>query len=260
MRNMKILSQNLLSKEGGNEHPELNYVNRKEDLFALIAEVSPDIICLQEVTVGWKALLSDDRFSEYSFVGEGRDGNGSGEHNLVCWKKDKYSYISDHTFWLTNTPDKVSKVPFAKCHNRICTYAHLRDSTGCAEFVIACTHLDNRSKYVRRRNTDSLLSNLKSIYTKLPLILCGDINCEIRDYPYRKITAALHDSMVLAKDAVPHGTFHGFSENSCDLSTIDFIFVNDAFTVDSYRVLNYRGRSGNFISDHYGVLSDVKLK
>ena len=68
---MKILSQNLLSKEGGNEHPELNYVNRKEDLFALIAEVSPDIVCLQEVTVGWKALLADERFSQYSLCTSG---------------------------------------------------------------------------------------------------------------------------------------------------------------------------------------------
>lgn len=257
---MRILSQNLLSKEGGNERPELNYVNRKEDLFTLIAEVSPDLICLQEVTVGWKALLTDDRFAEYSFVGEGRDGNGSGEHNLVCWRKDKYSYISDHTFWLTNTPDKVSNVPFTRCHNRICTYARLIDNDSGIEFAVACTHLDNRSKYARRRNTDSLLSNLKSTYTKIPFIMGGDFNSEITDYPYRKITESFYDSNVKAKDAVSHLTFHDFGKNSGDISPIDFIFVNDAFTVDRYRVLNYKGRSGNFISDHYGVLTDVEFK
>lgn len=257
---MRILSQNLLSKEGGHEYPELNYVNRKEDLFALIAEVCPDLICFQEVTAGWKAILADSRLAEYGFAGEGRDGNGNGEHNLVCWRKDKYSYISDRTFWLTNTPDKVSKVPFARCHNRICTYVHLRENDSGAEFVLACTHLDNRSKYVRRRNTDSLLCNLQPIYEKLPFILCGDFNCVISEYPYRKISAVLHDTFVLAKDAVPYVTYHDFGKYNGNLSPIDFIFVNRAFTVDRYRVLNYKGRSGNYISDHYGVLTDVELK
>lgn len=257
---MRILSQNLLSKEGGDERPELNYVNRKEDLFAMITEVSPDLICFQEASVGWKTLLSDDRFSKYSFAGEGRDGNGRGEHNLVCWRKDKYSYISDRTFWLTNTPNKVSKVPFARCLNRICTYVHLRDNDSGVEFVLACTHLDNRSKYARRHNTCSLLSNLESIYTKTPFILCGDFNCKTNGYAYRKISETLQDTKVIAKDAVPYVTYHDFGKYSGNLSPIDFIFVNEAFLVDSYRVLKDKGRSGNFISDHYGVLTDIEFK
>lgn len=257
---MRILCQNLLCKEGGSEHPELNYVNRKEDLFAMITEISPDLICMQEVTVGWKALLNDERFSDYNFVGEGREGDGKGEHNLVCWKKDKYSHISDRTFWLTNTPNKVSKVRFAACHKRICTVVHLRDNANGAEFAIACTHLDNRSKYVRHRNTNSLLSNLKSIYVKLPFILCGDFNCGIDEYPYLKISSVLQDTCVVARDAVPHVTFHDFGKYSGNLSPIDFIFVNQAFIANRYRVLNYKGRSGNYISDHYGVLTDIELK
>lgn len=257
---MRILSQNLLSKEGGTERPELNYVNRKEDLFALIAEVSPDLICFQEATLGWKAQLADKRFAGYGFAGVGREGNGKGEHNLVCWRKDKYNYVSDHTFWLTGTPDKVSKVKFTRCHYRICTYVHLQDKDSGTEFVLACTHLDNRSSYVRRRNAVSLLSNLRPVYEKMPFILCGDFNCDTGGYAYLKISEALHDTGVIAKDAVPYVTFHDFGKYSGNLSPIDFIFVNQAFTVDRYRVLNYKGRSGNFISDHYGVLVDVELK
>lgn len=257
---MRILTQNILSKEGGSERPELNYINRKEDLFAMIEDVSPDLICLQEVTPGWKELLNDPRFAAYAFAGEGRDGKEKGEHNLVCWRKDKYSCISDRTFWLTKTPDKVSKVPFAICFNRICTYARLQDNESGAEFVLACTHLDHRSKYVRRKNTDSLLHNLQPIYDKIPFILCGDFNAKINEYPYRKISERLHDTFVIAKEAAPYVTYHEFGRYSGNLSPIDFIFVNDAFTVLRYRVLNYKGRSGNFISDHYGVISDVEFK
>lgn len=256
---MKILTQNLLSKDGGSEQPELNYVNRKEDLFTLIKEIDPDIICFQEVTTGWKKLLNDERFSEYRFVGEGRDGNGKGEHNPVCWKNGKYSLISERTFWLSHTPEKVSKPLLARM-NRICTYAYLRDNESGCEFAIACTHLDHRSEFGRRKNADYLLKNLEPIYTKSPFILCGDFNCKIDGYAYKKVSKALHDSFVIATDAVPYVTYHEFGKYEGDLSPIDYIFVNDSFAVDRYRVLNSKGKSGNYISDHYGVLADVRLK
>ena len=256
---MRILSQNLLSKEGGTERPELNYVNRKEDLFALIAEVSPDLICFQEATLGWKAQLADKRFAGYGFAGVGREGNGKGEHNLVCWRKDKYNYVSDHTFWLTGTPDKVSKVKFTRCHYRICICSPARQRQ--RHGICACLHaFDNRSSYARRRNAVSLALNLRLYMKKCPLFFAETSNCDTGGYAYLKISEALHDTGVIAKDAVPYVTFHDFGKYSGNLSPIDFIFVNQAFTVDRYRVLNYKGRSGNFISDHYGVLVDVELK
>ena len=95
--------------------------NRKATVMGLLNEQSADFVGLQEVV---HAQLLDlvEGLPTYNYVGIGRkDGKTKGEYSPIFFKKDKYSVLQSNTFWLSETPDLVSKGWDASLE-RICTY------------------------------------------------------------------------------------------------------------------------------------------
>jgi len=101
---------------------ENQWEKRKGFLVDQIAFYAPDVFGIQE---GLEQQLTfiQDSIANYVYVGVGRDdGKKNGEFCAIFFNKEKLELISEQTFWLSPTPDKVSK-GWDAALERICTYA-----------------------------------------------------------------------------------------------------------------------------------------
>ena len=91
-----------------------------------------------------------------------------------------------------------------------------------------------------------------------PVILCGDFNSEPDGPIYTIVTdnGLLDTRKTAATDhsEIDH-TFHGFGAST---TFLDYIFHSDALETNRYRIMS--DIYGGYVSDHYGVLADLKFK
>ena len=74
------------------------------------ADYLPDSVGLQECEGTWYMTLSAHLKDRYDIVGVGRLTGIKyiGEATAIMYRKDKYNLNDSGTFWLSETPDKVS--------------------------------------------------------------------------------------------------------------------------------------------------------
>ena len=87
----------------------------------------------------------DSAFTAYSQIGLAREGVGKGESSNIYYKKDRFVLKENNTFWLSATPDTISK-GWDAAYNRVCTYGLFKDKKTKKQFWIFNTHLDHISK------------------------------------------------------------------------------------------------------------------
>ncbi len=81
------------------------------------------------------------------------------------------------------------------------------------------------------------------------MIICGDFNNTAFSYVYRKIKGHLNDAFKMAGNGF--GRTYDFKFFPV---RIDFIFADDAFSVDSFKTFD------NHFSDHYPIMTTLSLK
>jgi hypothetical protein len=90
-------------KEGEN-----SWTNRKPFFINQLKFYEPDVFGVQEAMPNQMKDM-DSLLTDYSFVGVGRDdGKDEGEYSAIFYKKDKFKVLESSTFWLSQTPEKVS--------------------------------------------------------------------------------------------------------------------------------------------------------
>ena len=103
---VKVVSYNIRYKSS---NEDINsWDNRKYYVSKFLLNESPDFIGLQEVT---NSQLQDllKSLVNYSYIGVGRDdGIDKGEFSPVFFNKKKFKVLFQDTFWLSDTPEKVS--------------------------------------------------------------------------------------------------------------------------------------------------------
>lgn len=256
---IRILSQNIRYSDD----PNGNSVNQRAIRFRrLLEEYVPDIFGTQEFTNNWdiwlnrmfKAAAEEGTLPTYESVGCSRDGRTTkgGEFNKIFYRADRFELVESDTFWLSDTPDKVSHVEGSLC-DRICTWALLKDRNTGRTILVANTHLDHGTDDVRAIQAEILMAHLTRMVGDYPVCLTGDFNSGSYDEAYATVSASLQDAHKTAwtnGSTVSH-TYHGYSEWG---SEIDYIFHNDKATAVYYEIVStsYEG----FVSDHYGVIAD----
>jgi endonuclease/exonuclease/phosphatase family metal-dependent hydrolase len=121
-QSLKMMSYNIrlnVASDGENAWP-----NRKDYFASQIQFYSPDIFGVQEATPG-QVIDIASALPEYSKFGIGREENETGESCTIYYKKERFKVEHINTFWLSETPNAVSKGWDAAC-NRVCTYALLK--------------------------------------------------------------------------------------------------------------------------------------
>lgn len=134
------------------------WVNKKDYSLSQIQFFEPDILGLQEVTPG---QLTDVAafLQNYTFVGIGRDKNSQGESSNTFIKRDRFKIKDIGSFWLSKTPDRVSK-GWDAAINRACTFVLLSEKTKKKTFWVFKTHLDHIGELDR---TNGILLILQKI-------------------------------------------------------------------------------------------------
>ena len=82
--------------------------NRKEKVFTVINDNTPDIFGVQEALINQVEAL-EQYFPSYQREGVGRDdGKKAGEHAAIFFKKERFKLLHSANFWLSQTPDVPS--------------------------------------------------------------------------------------------------------------------------------------------------------
>ena len=241
-------------KEGEN-----SWANRKPFLINQIKFYEPDVLGVQEAMPNQMKEM-DNLLEDYSYVGVGRDdGKDSGEYSAIFYKKDNLKVLESSTFWLSETPQKVSMGWDAVC-NRVCTYALFKNKRTKQKFWVFNTHFDHVGEIARKASAILLIQKIKELNTKnLPVILMGDFNLEPESENIKYITTHLKDSkeVSLSKPFGPSGTFNGFNFHEPVTRRIDYIFVSSKIKVNTHAVLSDNWDC-KYPSDHLPVY--VKLQ
>ena len=189
-----LLSQTLFYKDNdGNVGTIAQGIKRFK---LLVEERKPDLMGLQEVSQPW--IDSMKALAGYEFVGSSRDGTNvtSGEWNPILYNTNRFCYIDGGTFWLTSTPNQVSKVDGASI-NRICTWAYLYDKDNNQRIMALSTHLDHSNDDVRLQQIRYLIEQLTEILKNRPaetVYFASNLNTNVNSTPYNEVVATFSNS------------------------------------------------------------------
>lgn len=231
--------------------------DREEIVPQVVADYMPDSVGFQECEGTWyltlKAYLPD-----YEIVGVGRLTGLKliGESTAIMFRKDKYKLIDSGTFWLSETPDKVSKGWDAKYY-RTCTWVVLENKETGEQYAHINTHLDNAGAQARTNGLDLILQKAASF--DMPVVVTGDFNFGKGTALYRQLNSGvIKDSASLAEKADSGKTAHAY-DGGVDGNPIDFICVNSKVEkVKSYNIIRDK-YNDRYVSDHYPIYSDIVI-
>ena len=276
--NVRLLSKGDYKKHNG-------WDLRKGYLCDMINLEAFDVFGAQEV----KKPQLDDMLAmlpDYRYVGVGRDdGATKGEYSPVFYRKDKFKLLNSGTFWLSETPDKVSKGWDGQCR-RVCSWAYLQRKSDKACFYFLSTHLDHKGKVAKMEGAKLIVKFVKEHCKGENVIIVGDFNVNQGSAPYNVFakSGALNDTYDIAKYRfAPTGTFNAFEPRRYTDKRIDHIFVSNDIKVSRYGTLTYHyfrdmkaeqqgmgdaapkeikgeNRETKCLSDHYAIQSFLTLK
>ncbi|MGE5458241.1 MAG: endonuclease/exonuclease/phosphatase family protein [Methanococcaceae archaeon] len=264
---IRIMTYNIRYAASEKEHGINAWEFRKDAVANMIRFNKADIVGLQEAL---KVQLDDFKnlLPEYAYVGVGRDdGKDAGEHAAILYKKSRFTVVKSSTFWLSETPAKVSMGWDAVC-NRVVTWAQFRDKmTGKCYFHFN-THFDHIGEKARINSASLLLVEIKAIAGNSPVVVSGDFNFT-SDTQYYKILTTSEDEGGKLKitDAQKisvfphyggHVSFNDFDKNTNPENKIDYIFIKNGIKVKSHGIIGEKFE-GRYPSDHMPVISDIDI-
>ncbi len=255
-QDMKIMTYNI--KYANENDGENSWSNRKDWITDQIKFYEPDVLGVQE------AVSSQiDHFTEkadnYEYVGVGREGGKKGEFSAILYNNKRIKILENNTFWLSETPDEISKGWDAD-YNRICTYALFRDKETGEKFYVFNTHFDHVGNKARLESSKLIVQKIKDLNKDdLPVFLMGDFNLEPGTEGIELISSFLERSREKAEISFgPTGTFNGYNFEEPVTRRIDYIFSNEKVKVKKYAVLS-DSKDLRYPSDHFPVLLIAEL-
>lgn len=229
--------------------------DREEIVPQVVADYLPDSVGFQECEGTWFLTLRT-YLPEYQIIGVGRLTGIPllGESTAIMFRKDKYELVDWGTFWLSETPDKVS-IGWDSKYYRTCTWAVLKNKETGECYAHVNTHLDNAGKDARINGLELVMEKAASF--DMPVVLTGDFNFPKGSDLYKRLVSdKLTDVSSVAQQADSGCTAHGYN-GTVEGNPIDFICVNEKITdVKSYRIMREQ-YNGRYVSDHYPVYSDM---
>ncbi len=247
-------------RNGKAKDGENHWTKRRAMVYKVINEYDADFIGMQEAfDFQIKEIL--EGCSKYSSTGDGRDGKQMGEFSNILYKKDKYELIESKTFWLSDTPEVVSK-SWGNWHHRICTWALFKNKKSGHKFYIYNTHFDHKSAPARIKSARLIIDRIKVRKLKeVPFILTGDFNAvpsslEMNYFSSNNILDS--DDFIDHKDS-NRGTATGFKFGVYK-HKIDYIYISEKqWKVQDSKIIRY-SENKRYPSDHFPVYAELILK
>lgn len=237
------------------------WTNRKDFLSSKVLFYSPDILGVQEARPNQMTDLKD-ALEDYKTIGIGRDGEKKGEYSAIFYNAKKISVSQENTFWLSETPDVVSK-GWDAAYPRICTYGLFTVLENNQKIWVFNTHIDHVGNKAQMQGIQLILKKIATLNTDdYPVIVMGDFNVEPTSQLISNLKQKLNDSKDKAKITFgSNGTFNGFKFNELVTRRIDYIMLSKSskIEVEKYGVLS-SSIDLKYASDHFPVFVELILK
>ena len=252
----KIISYNVRFSSAPETDGDNRWELRRDASIKMVAAQKPLAMGLQEACPDQIDFL-DQNLTGYKHIGVGRDdGNRAGEMMAIYYDTTRLTLLNSGTFWLSDTPDKVSIGWDAAC-NRTCTWGHFKVNDTGFEFLYFNTHLDHLGSLARKNSIKLIVDKMTELNPdNVPVFLSGDFNSTTDDPIFDPLKASLKDAREVSAISDKNITYNGFGKVIDNPDTrkewvIDHIFFSGVNPV-AFRVLN--GNFGvPFISDHYPI-------
>ncbi len=259
-QNLKLVTYNIrldIAEDGVND-----WSHRKVFFTSQIQFYEPDIFGVQEAKPNQVIDIST-LLKQYDKVGMAREGEGKGESSNIFFKKERFKVKESNTFWLSETPNEISKGWDAAC-NRVCTYALFKDNKTKTTFWVFNTHLDHVGEEARTKGIELILSKIELLNNKkYPVFFMGDFNSEPDNDRIIQLKKVMNDCREISKEKPfgPSGTFNDFKHDQAVTKLIDYIFTskNNTIAVLKYAVLS-DSKDLKYPSDHLPVYVEINLK
>lgn len=246
-KQITVLSYNIryaTANDGAN-----SWDNRKSSTLKMFNDIKPDLVGMQEVLKNQYDYIAEN-MSEYGMAGVGRDdGEYGGEMMAVMYRKKRFELLETGNFWLSQTPEKVSKGWDGAC-NRMVTWLRLRDKKLGKEVFLFNTHLDHEGQKARAESSKLIVAKIREIAGDNIVFLTGDFNAG----PDNGVLAPIAAAYLSARDEAPETdnspTFNDWGQSSYP-EPIDHIYYQDAVPLVFEVVKD--GYGSEYISDHYPV-------
>ncbi|WP_409417518.1 endonuclease/exonuclease/phosphatase family protein [Flavobacterium sp. PS2] len=256
-QNLKIMTYNIrldIASDGENAWP-----NRKDFFTSQIQFYAPDIFGVQEAMPNQVNDIAA-ALPSYNHIGIAREGEGKGESSSIFYKKDRFSVQQANTFWLSQTPDVISK-GWDAAYNRVCTYALFKDLKTKKTFWVFNTHLDHIGEEARTKGLELILSKIAAVNTKgYPVFLMGDFNSEPSEERIISLKKIMNDTREISEEKPfgPSGTFNEFKHDKPVTLLLDYIFIskNSNLKIKKHAVLS-DSIDLKYPSDHFPVLIEI---
>lgn len=237
---------------------------RKEKVTGLMKFYEPDFIGTQEV-MHHQLLFIKQQLPDYQHIGVGRDdGKEKGEYSSIFYNATKFEVKQQATFWMSPTPDTVSKGWGANI-NRVCTYGLFQRKKTKKLFWVINTHFDHQSAPARIESAKLIMKVIDSLNKgkNYPVIFMGDLNARPEEEPVMHVASVMDNARNICKQ-LPYGgidTWNAFQFSKKPSGCIDYIFVskNNGWQVKKFATLT-DSYDMKYPSDHFPVLAVMVLK
>ncbi len=253
---IKVMSYNIRC-HAVDDFGHKNWFYRADLVVDTIEKAQPGIIGFQEVN-SWQYDYLCESMPIYDSIITYRDNVPVySEGCPVFYRTDLYTLVNKGSFWLSKTPDVMSKDWGAACY-RICSYVILKDNVTEKEFVVFNTHLDHVSDEARINGINVILDKIKD-FGSIPAILMGDLNAEEDSETYKSATEFFYDSKYQTENTMTSCTYQAWGEK-LDRNCIDYIMISKGhFDVHSYSVITDT-YDGVYTSDHFPLTATLSFK
>lgn len=216
---------------------------------------APTVIGFQEVTK-WQYAYLCDTLSGYDSVITYRDDTAFSEGCPVFYNTSLYNLKDKGSFWLSETPEVMSKGWDAACY-RICSYVILEEKENGKQFVVFNTHLDHVSDTARINGIQVVLDKIAQ-FGGLPSVIIGDLNAAEDSETYRSVTENFLDAKYQLENPQISATYQNWG-TELDRPCIDYCMISKTgFTVNSYKVVQTT-YDGVYPSDHFPLSVSLTL-
>ncbi|MCF0179448.1 MAG: endonuclease/exonuclease/phosphatase family protein [Bacteroidales bacterium] len=256
---IKIMSFNVRMSFG--EDGSNSWVYRKEAVAKVIKEMNPVLLGLQEACPEQLHYL-DSALVNYRHIGRGRDdGRADGEMMAIYFDTTKVVLLNNSTFWLSETPNEVSRGWDAAC-NRTCEWGEFKLKSSGKNLVYFNTHLDHVGKVARENSIKLLVEKAEAFAdNSLPWLISADFNSKTDDAIFNPLKAFAKDARATSQVSDSIDTYNGFG-NEASLAVgdnlIDHIFYRD---IEPLEFVTHNESYGvPFVSDHYPITFKFVVK
>ena len=239
-----------------------NWESRKNGCVKAIRKYSPDILGLQEASLGQKLFMMNSLQRYIMIDGSAKPGTVNekteGAFNPIFFRADRFELLDYGSFWLNEDQTPGEKGWDAE-YVRTAGWVKLRFRKSGQIIFLFNTHFDNTGTEARRESASLMAGKIKEIAGDNAVVfLTGDLNTTSEDKALRPLKAYLKESAKTVKKADTMPSFNDFGRKGAKPQRIDHIFYRNA-EARTFSVASERKYGVEFISDHYPVYSEFVI-